>query len=467
MDARAMVQIMAPLPPSRIKAFPVWSHTMLDLFGPIEIKGSVNLRTRRKTWGVIFTCLSSRAVWVYLAESYSTDHLLTVMKKHESRNGSPLLYYADLGSQIKGADKIMGEAIAGLDQRTLENFSASRYSKFKFGSPHFPQGQGAVERLIREVKKSLRVVTRGVTTFGEQDCLLSEASFEINKRPMQWNPAVGEDGFLCPNDILFGRSDREPPMYQMEHGTLTKRAVEKQKILEEFWQKWSTSYLQTLHQYQKWKHGDRNARENDVVLILDKEIRKGEFIPAIIHRVIEKDDNVVRRVELRYKVPQRDMSGEYKPGPYKFTERNVRTISLLIAAEDRSSIEPIHLKNVWRPEAESGIPQQEVGQLTQEMEDDSAVSMLDRDQEVPEHPNVEPNSHLTERELSSAAKDPAASSVRDPAVSSDKPAAGSSGLGKAAKKRTRAAKRSPDLSQSNKYILSSRRLRRPPKRLDL
>ena len=256
-------------------------------------------------------------------------------------------------------------------------------------------------------------------------------------------------------------------MYQMEHGTLTKRAVEKQKILEEFWQKWSTSYLQTLHQYQKWKHGDRNARENDVVLILDKEIRKGEFIPAIVHRVIEKDDNVVRRVELRYKVPQRDMSGEYKPGPYKFTERNVRTISLLIAAEDRDNIEPIHLKNVWRPEAGSGAPQEEPGQSAQEQEDDSAVLMLDQDRDVPEHLNVEPNSNLTERKSSSAAKDPAASSARNPAVSSDKPEAGGSGLGKAAKKRTRAAKRSRDLSPADKYILSSRRVRRPPKRLDL
>ena len=87
-DATAMTQLMAPLPDVRLKPSPVWQNSMLDLFGPIEVVHFVQQRIVRKTWGVIITCLATRACWVYLAESYNTDHLLSVFMKHEARNGS-------------------------------------------------------------------------------------------------------------------------------------------------------------------------------------------------------------------------------------------------------------------------------------------------------------------------------------------------------------------------------------------
>ena len=120
---------------------------MIDLLGPIEVVNFVNQRTKRKTWGVIITCLTSRATWVYLAESYSTDHLLSVLRKHEARNGSPAEYHADLGRQIVGADRVLNDHINDLDKDEMVNFAANRNIKFNFGTPFFPEGQGAVESL--------------------------------------------------------------------------------------------------------------------------------------------------------------------------------------------------------------------------------------------------------------------------------------------------------------------------------
>ena len=230
-----MTQLMAPIPEIRLKASPVWHRTMLDLFGPIEVVNFVNQRTRRKTWAVILTCLASRCCWVYLAESYSTDHLLSVLRKHEARNGSPAEYHADLGRQIAGADRVITEAVRDLNQQEIEDFAANRNVKFCFGTPYFPEGQGAVERLILEIKKSLAVITKNLLTFGELDTLLSEASYLVNSRPQQHNPSLGEDGFLCPNDILFGRSDMEPPMADIEDTSMTRRAAHKQRIIDKSW----------------------------------------------------------------------------------------------------------------------------------------------------------------------------------------------------------------------------------------
>ena len=150
--------MMAPLPHFRMKSSPVWFHSMIDLFGPINVTNFVNRRTSRKTWGVLITCLTTRACQAYLAESYSTEDLICVLKKHEARNGSPTHYYADLGSQIVGADRVLKEAVDNLDTKKMENYAKKNGSNFHFGCAYFPQGQGAVERLVQEVKKSLKVI---------------------------------------------------------------------------------------------------------------------------------------------------------------------------------------------------------------------------------------------------------------------------------------------------------------------
>ena len=84
----------------RLKPTPVWFHTIIDFAGPIDVQGFVNQQVHKKTWMVICTCLILRAVLCYLAEDYSKDSLLRIITKQEARNGSPSMYYADLGSQI-------------------------------------------------------------------------------------------------------------------------------------------------------------------------------------------------------------------------------------------------------------------------------------------------------------------------------------------------------------------------------
>jgi hypothetical protein len=45
----------------------------VDLFGPFTIKDTVKGRTHGKAYGVLFNCMSSRAVYVDLAEGYDTS----------------------------------------------------------------------------------------------------------------------------------------------------------------------------------------------------------------------------------------------------------------------------------------------------------------------------------------------------------------------------------------------------------
>ena len=111
-------------------------------------------------------------------------------------------------------------------------------TEFKFGVPHHPEGQGAVERMVQEVKKGLKVITNNVTlSFAELDVALAQASYLVNCRPLQLNPTAGEDGFICPNDLIMGRSSKEPVLTDLLDHKLTRRLSHINKIRDEFWEK--------------------------------------------------------------------------------------------------------------------------------------------------------------------------------------------------------------------------------------
>ncbi len=339
LNAERLSQLMAPLPDCRTRASPPWYFTMVDLFGPIKVRGFVKRRTHRKTWAVIFTCLYTRAIWVYLAESYDTDSFLNVIRKHEARNGSASVYYADLGSQIKGADKTMQEAIRNLDKKALLKFSAKNNTIFKFGTPLHSAGQGPVERLIKEVKRCIKIITEGTGTFGETETCLFEASYLVNSRPLQFYPRAGEDGFICPNDILFGRSTKDPPTLNFENCGLAERSAQQQKIMAEFWEQWSTSYLQNLHRYQRWTKGERNLRPGDLVLVLDKKVFPDKFLTGEITAVITADDGMVRRVNVRYKLHKDNGRTQViKTRKFRQIERSPHGLALLLSMEERDVI---------------------------------------------------------------------------------------------------------------------------------
>ena len=233
----------------------------------------------------------------------------------------------------------MQEAIGNLDKRALLKFSARNNTTFKFGIPLHSAGQGPVERLIKEVKRCIKIISDGLGTFGETETMLFEASYMVNSRPLQFYPRAGEDGFICPNDILFGRSTKEPPAMDFENCGLAQRSAEQQRIMGEFWEQWSTSYLQNLHRYQRWTRGERNLRPGDLVLVLDKKVFPDKFLTGEIISVVTADDGMVRRVNVRYKLHKDNGRTQViKTRKFKQFERSPHGLALLLSIEERDVI---------------------------------------------------------------------------------------------------------------------------------
>ena len=108
-------QVMSPLPVERIKPSPPFAFVAVDMFGPFTIKGEVQKRTRGKCYGVLFTCMSCRAVYVDVAKDYSTDAFMQVIRRFASIRGWPTKVFSDPGSQLVGASKELKAAVADIE----------------------------------------------------------------------------------------------------------------------------------------------------------------------------------------------------------------------------------------------------------------------------------------------------------------------------------------------------------------
>ena len=64
---------MSDIPDFRVLPNPQFSFCTVNFFGPMLVLGEVNKRTRRKVWGCVFACLSTRAAHFDIATDYGTD----------------------------------------------------------------------------------------------------------------------------------------------------------------------------------------------------------------------------------------------------------------------------------------------------------------------------------------------------------------------------------------------------------
>lgn len=70
-------QRMADLPFDRVNPSPPFTYTGLDIFGPCYTKQG---RRECKRYGILFTCLSSRAVIIEILEDLSTDTFINALR---------------------------------------------------------------------------------------------------------------------------------------------------------------------------------------------------------------------------------------------------------------------------------------------------------------------------------------------------------------------------------------------------
>ena len=298
-------QIMGKLPAERLKEAPAWSYCSLDLFGPFEIRGTTNKRSRSKGYAVILNCLLSRSVHLELVSDYGTESFLLAVRRFASIRGCPIKIWSDRGSQLLAANKEMKRVIISLEEQILKEFGSDNSIDWQFTTPDAPWQNGCAESLVKSAKKAISIaIGSQVLTFSEMQTVLYEAGNLLNERPIGRKPSAVEDGaYLCPNDLLLGRSTRQisggpfnMPSSQYARYRFT------QKIITAFWVKWTRDFFPSLTVWPKWHTAHRSVKVGDIVLIQDSNQIRGQWKMG---RVTEANpslrDGFVRNIEIQYK----------------------------------------------------------------------------------------------------------------------------------------------------------------------
>jgi hypothetical protein len=300
-------QVMSPLPIERIKPSPAFNTVGLDYFGPFMTKGEIQKRVRGKSYGVIFTCFSSRAVYVDLAHDLSTDGFFQVLRRFVCLRGWPAKLYSDKGTQLVGASNELREIVRNLAWDDIAKYGSSFNAEWEFAPADGKWYNGATESLVKSVKRALNAaIGENVLKFSELQTCLFEAAELVNARPIGAHPSSPQEGvYLCPNDLLLGRASKAVPQ-----GPFLERTSDRfrfdflQKVVQNFWRRWTREVFPNLVPEPKWHTAQRNVQAGDVVLVQDANPVRGRWKMALVEKVIESRDGKVRRVEITYKSPE-------------------------------------------------------------------------------------------------------------------------------------------------------------------
>ncbi|XP_037825845.1 uncharacterized protein LOC119613850, partial [Lucilia sericata] len=229
---------MGDLPIERLSSFTRPFHfTGVDYFGPIDI---IIGRRREKRWGVLFTCMTIRAVHIEIAPSLSTDSFLMVLKQFTSRRGVPMRILSDNATNFRGASRFLKEEIEKISTNELEQ----KYPEIEwvFIPPASPHMGGSWERMVRSIKSVLMDI---LPEDGLREEVLRSALADVenilNSRPLTYVPLESpEADALTPNHFLIGSSSgmRERVIPDGNGLALSKNFRITSMLADRFWKRW-------------------------------------------------------------------------------------------------------------------------------------------------------------------------------------------------------------------------------------
>ena len=114
-DTKNIQRIMAPLRsfrfPTAKTQFP-FANSVVDFFGPFYIEDCKGIIEKR--YGLIFTCMVTRAVHLETCPDLNTDTFLNAFR-FCSRRCQPQLLYSDNGKNLVGASEELNKNVKALD----------------------------------------------------------------------------------------------------------------------------------------------------------------------------------------------------------------------------------------------------------------------------------------------------------------------------------------------------------------
>ena len=296
-------QRMADLPADRVKPDdPPFTKVGIDFFGPFETKRG---RSLLKRYGVMFTCLTTRAVHLEMADSLDTDSCINAIRRFVARRGQVTEIRSDNGTNFVGAEKELRREIQKWNQQKINDSLLKQDITWRFNPPTASHFGGVWERQIRTVRQVMTSIIReqALTDEGLRT-LFCEVEAIVNSRPLTKTSEDPNDfEALTPNHLLLlkGKPDMPPTITSKNDQYARRRWRQVQYLADLFWRRWTKQYLPQLQVRQKWNRTEENVKVGDVVLVVNNTAPRNCWHMGRVVKTQPDGQGQVRSVEVKTK----------------------------------------------------------------------------------------------------------------------------------------------------------------------
>lgn len=362
-------QQMALLREESLQCCPPWTFISLDFAGPVVIKGEVNVRSRGKSWILIYVCRSTKAVCLLATSGYSTADFLCKHEEFVARKNKPKKIVSDRGSQLVRAGIVLAEKEKPGNwkwEEVVRKNSTTTWEFVPIGSQH---RNGLSESQVKVLKKCLHhALTPGtVLKYSELITLLAKIAHSINSRPLGLSSTSQDsqqEDFLSPitpNQLLLGKTDDEAPALEYdEDDKFTARLAYVSSVYDTWWTAWHQQVLPTLVPCKKWRKEVRNIQVGDIVFMHYPNSIKDHYRLARVVDTFPDEKGLVRTVLVSYRRrDKRETAAQYKAKPLVKEKVSVQRLSVLLPISEQtspSSATPMSLSSSTCPSSSSPAP---------------------------------------------------------------------------------------------------------------
>ena len=176
------------------------------------------------------------------------------MERFTDIRGYPTKIFSDPGSQLKRASKELQDIIKGLNEDQIAEFGANEGLEWKFSPADGPWQNGCSEALIKSVKRAITLaIGNNILSPLEMQTVCFKAAYLVNERPIGKHPTDPSDGvYLCPNQLLLGRSSKKAPSGPFSEPTnLKHRHRLVQNVADSLWKQWTRDFLEVQYKNEK------------------------------------------------------------------------------------------------------------------------------------------------------------------------------------------------------------------------
>ena len=295
-------QIMAPLLVQRCKgSLQLFSYTSVDFAGPFLTR-QTGRRAKEKRYLCLFTCLEVRAVHLEMTYSLETDAFINALQRFIRRRGVPVKIYLDNGRTFVGAERELKEQLKKVNKDTLINHFKS--IEWSFLPPYAPHFGGSHEALVKSAKRAVISILESADIYDEElQTAFAQTESLLNSRPLCYQTSNAIDFTpLTPNHFLTGMCCSSLMICERdEHCHPRKRYERIQQLIDHVWRRWSKEWLPSLAPRSKWRKDGINVNVDDVVLVHEPNLKRGEWLLGRVKKVFSGADGKVRVAAIQTK----------------------------------------------------------------------------------------------------------------------------------------------------------------------